>query len=82
MVHIPRRFAPLVYGVIQAAITSAVATSIATYQVNATGLAAIWYWLSCWSLSWLAMLPVVILVSPSIQRAVLSLTEPPPSKIR
>jgi hypothetical protein len=74
MPRIPRRFAPLVYGIIQAAITSAVATTIATGRSGTSGLDAARYWLSCWSLSWLAMLPVVVLVSPLIQRAVLSLT--------
>ena len=72
--RIPRRFAPLVYGVIQAAITSAVATTIGTVQAGSGGLPVVSYWLTCWSLSWLAMLPGVILVSPFIQRAVVSLT--------
>ena len=82
MPRIPRRFAPLAYGIIQAAITSAVATSIATYQSGASGPDAAGYWLTCWSLSWLAMLPVVVLVSPLIQRAVLSLTGPDEDKSR
>lgn len=72
---IPRRFAPLLYGIIQAAITSAVATTIATVQSDLTGLGAARYWLGCWSLSWLAMLPVVVLVSPLIQRAVVFATD-------
>ena len=75
MPHFPRRFAPLLYGIIQAAITSAVATTIATFQSSLTGLGAARYWLGCWSLSWLAMLPVVVLVSPLIQRAVISVTD-------
>jgi hypothetical protein len=82
MVRIPRRFAPLVYGIIQAAITSAVATSIATYNISVTGLKAIWYWLGCWGLSWLAMLPVVVFVSPWIQWAVIRLTEPLSAKTK
>lgn len=73
---IPKRFAPMTYGIIQAGITSAVATTIATWQAPAVGVNPVWYWVSCWGLSWLAMLPVVILVSPLIQRAVMALTEP------
>ena len=73
---IPRRFAPLTYGIIQAAITAAVATTIATLQAPMMGSAALWYWLKCWGTSWVAMLPVVILVSPLIRRAVEFLTEP------
>jgi hypothetical protein len=76
MARLPHRYAPLVYGIIQAAVTSAVATSVATYQSGASGLTAARYWLGCWSLSWLAMLPIVVLFSPLIQRAVLSLTGP------
>lgn len=75
MPQVPRRFAPLLYGIIQAAITSAVATTIATFQSDLTGVSAARYWLGCWSLSWLAMLPVVVLVSPLIQRAVISVTD-------
>ncbi len=75
MRRLPRHYAPFVYGVIQAAITSAVATIIATYQMASLDLHFIIYWLQCWTLSVLTMLPVVILVSPLIQRAVFSLTE-------
>lgn len=72
---IPQRYAPIVYGVIQAAITSAVATTIATLQAGRAGLAEfVWYWIGCWTMSWLLMLPVVVFISPLIQRAVLVLT--------
>lgn len=75
MRRLPRRYAPFVYGMIQAAITSAVATAIATYHIAHLDLQFALYWLSCWALSLATMLPVVILVSPLIQRAVVSLTE-------
>ena len=77
MKRLPPRFAPFVYGIIQAAITTAVATAIATHQLASHGMAFVWYWLGCWALSWVSMLPIVIVVAPLIQRAVLSLTEPP-----
>jgi len=75
MRRLPRRYAPFVYGMIQAAVTSAVATIIATYQIAHLDLQFTVYWLECWGLSLLTMLPVVILISPLIQRAVISLTE-------
>lgn len=75
MKRLPRRYAPFAYGMIQAAVTSAVATAIATHQIARFDLQFALYWLSCWALSLLTMLPVVILVSPLIQRAVISLTE-------
>ncbi|MEQ1652736.1 MAG: DUF2798 domain-containing protein [Hyphomicrobium sp.] len=73
---IPKRFAPLTYGVLQAAITSAVATTVSMLQSPYDSSNAAILWLLNWSLSWLAMLPVVVLVSPVLQRAVLSLIEP------
>jgi high-affinity Fe2+/Pb2+ permease len=73
--RLPKRYAPFVYGMIQAAITSAVATAIATYPMARLNLQFTFYWLGCWALSLTTMLPVVILVSPLIQRAVAALTE-------
>ena len=75
MKRLPRRYAPFIYGMIQAAITSAVATAIATHQLAHFDLEFALYWLGCWALSLATMLPVVILISPVIQRAVISLTE-------
>jgi Protein of unknown function (DUF2798) len=74
MPKLPKRYAPFVYGIIQAAITTAIATAVATRQLLGGGMEFFWYWLGCWALSWITMLPVVILVAPLIQRAVLSLT--------
>lgn len=74
--HLPklsRRHAPFVYGIIQAAITTATATAIATYQGMGAGGFPL-HWLTSWGMAWLTMLPVVIGVSPLIQRTVLSLT--------
>lgn len=72
---LPRRFAPFVYGVIQAAITTAVATGIATYQLTDLGLIFVERWALSWFVAWVGMLPIVILISPAIQRAVLALTD-------
>ena len=74
MPKLPRRYAPFIYGLIQAAITTALATAIATKQMAPPGTQILSYWLSSWGLSWLTMLPVVVLVAPFIQRAVLFLT--------
>lgn len=73
-VRFPRRYAPLVYGVIQAAITSAVATGIATYKLGDSGMALMMFWAKTWFLAWLTMLPVVVLVAPMIQKAVIAMT--------
>lgn len=75
MRRLPRRFVPYVYGMIQAAITTGVATAIAAGQLATPDMHFVRYWLSCWLLSWATMLPVVVLVAPLIQRIVASLTE-------
>ncbi len=72
---LPRRYSPYIYGVIQSALTTGVATGIATYKLTATPMEFVMYWMTGWSLSWLAMLPIVVLVSPIIQSAVGALTD-------
>jgi hypothetical protein len=74
MARVSRRYAPLVYGILQAAVTTAVATAIATSQLTDLGLVFLERWVVAWLLAWLAMLPLVILVSPLIARAVAALT--------
>ncbi|MBX9925687.1 MAG: DUF2798 domain-containing protein [Hyphomicrobiaceae bacterium] len=75
MTRLPKRFAPLAYGVIQSGVTTGFATATATYQ--ALGLERFaTTWPVAWGLAWLMMVPVVVVVSPLIQRAVLALVEP------
>lgn len=75
---IPRRYAPLSYGILQAGITSAVATTVGVWQAPALSSGVIATWLTTWGLSWLAMLPIVVLVSPLLQRAVNALVDTRP----
>lgn len=74
MRRLPQVYSPFAYGVIQAAITTGIATAIATYQ--ATGLTSgfLLSWGSSWGLAWLTMLPIVIAISPMVQRAVAAIT--------
>ena len=74
MARLPQQYAPLVYGIIQAAITTAVATAIATYQLTHFNMRFVEEWLFAWGVSFLTMLPVVVFVAPFIQRSVLALT--------
>jgi hypothetical protein len=76
MTLLPQQYAPLVYGIIQAAITTAVATAIATYELTGLSIRFLEEWLFSWGLAFLAMLPVVVLAAPFIQRCVLALTVP------
>ena len=70
-------YAPLVYGIIQAAITTAVATAIATHPLTDFNMRIVEEWLFAWALAFLTMLPLVVFVAPFIQRCVLALTVPP-----
>ena len=73
---ISRRFAPYIYGVIQAGITTAVASGIATFSALGFIALSVPAWLVAWMIAWATMLPVVILIAPLIQRAVMRLTAP------
>lgn len=75
MPRLPARFAPLAYGIIQAAITTGLATAIATQQLTGLGAEFLVRWLLAWLAAWLAMLPVVALIAPLVHRAVVALTE-------
>lgn len=72
--RLPERFAPLAYGIIQAAITTGVATAIATHQLAGFGKGFFARWILSWLAAWLAMLPVVVLIAPFVQRAVTAMT--------
>ena len=76
MARLPRQYAPFVYGIIQAAITTAVATAIATPHLTDLSMRFVEEWSLAWALAFLTMLPVVVFVSPFIQRCVLALTVP------
>ena len=82
MLPLPRRCAPFVYAIIQAALATAVATAIATGQSSYLGLLFPEQWARAWLMAWLAMLPVVIFVAPLMQRAVVALTTPEPARGR
>ena len=76
MARLPRRYASLVYGIIQAATTTALATAIATHHLTDFSMRFVEEWFFAWGISFLTMLPVVIFVAPFIQRCVLALTVP------
>jgi hypothetical protein len=73
---LPYRYAPYAYGVLQAAITTAVATAIAIYPLAHSVMEFMERWMLAWVIAWLAMVPVVLLAAPIIQRAVIRLFEP------
>ena len=73
--HFPQKFAPYAYGILQAALTTAVATAIAIYPLAHSSMEFMERWMLAWGIAWVTMLPVVLLASPIIQRAVHSFCE-------
>jgi uncharacterized protein DUF2798 len=65
MARLPQQYASLVYGIIQAAITTALATAIATHHLTDFSMRFVEEWFFAWGISFLTMLPVVIRQSPS-----------------
>ena len=78
MTRLPARFAPILYGVIQVAMTTAVATAVGVYQSTSWGSAAVLRWVAAWLAAWLLLLPVVIVISPLLHRLVAAITHKAP----
>lgn len=67
MWKIPKKYSHFVFGPIQAGITCAVASAIASAQFVAEGT-FLSHWLRAYLFSWIAMLPVVVVAAPFIRR--------------
>jgi hypothetical protein len=68
-IWISERHSHLVFGLIQSAITCAVAAGVASVPLLETGSFA-FHWAKAWAISWVSMLPVVILATPFIRALV------------
>lgn len=69
----PRRHAHFVFAVIQSGLTSLVASGFGSLPFLGSP-EFVPNWLRAWSVSWLVMLPVVILAAPAIRRIAQALT--------
>jgi hypothetical protein len=78
MSRLPSKFAPVVYGIIQVAITTAVATAIAVFQSTGLAAASLSVWAAAGAAAGGVMLPVVIVLSPLVRRLVSAITEEGP----
>lgn len=76
MPRLQLKHAPLVYGVIQSGLTTAVASAIATLRFSSSLPMFVADWSIAWGIAWLTMLPVVVFASPFIQRLAAALTTP------
>lgn len=76
MRKIPHGYGHFAFSVIQSALTCAIAAAIASLPA---GSAQVFFrhWLMSWGLSWMVMLPVVVVAAPFIRRLVARVTEGP-----
>ena len=79
MRRLPQRFAPFLFSVTQACVTTGLATAIATTDTTPLGLVFLERWMGSWMIAWAVMIPVVILAAPVIERSVAALTDSAPS---
>ncbi|MBX9709801.1 MAG: DUF2798 domain-containing protein [Xanthobacteraceae bacterium] len=73
MRRIPSRYAHFVFGVIQSGLTSAIAAGIASLTFLSAGT-FFTHWIGSWFISWIVMLPIVVLAAPVIRKITMYLT--------
>jgi hypothetical protein len=73
MLRIPRKYGHFVFGVIQAALTTAIAAGVASISFFGT-FAFVENWLRSWLIAWMMTIPIVLLAAPGIRRLVLAVT--------
>jgi hypothetical protein len=67
MLGIPRRYDHFVYGVIQSGLTCAIASAVASFPFLAAR-SFITHWFQSWLVSWLLLLPIVLVAAPAIRK--------------
>ncbi|NWL76999.1 DUF2798 domain-containing protein [Pseudomonas taiwanensis] len=67
---IPRRFAPLLFGLILSGLMSLLVSGISTWRAAGPVVDFASLWLGAWLMAWLVAFPVVLLVSPVARRLV------------
>ena len=73
MFGIPRRYSHFIFAVIQAGLTCLIAAGIASLPLVTMGQFLV-HWLLLWAISWVTMLPVVVLAAPLIRSVSFHLT--------
>jgi hypothetical protein len=67
---IPRRFAPLLFGLILSGLMSLLVSGISTWRAAGAVPDFPGLWLGAWLMAWLVAFPAVLLVSPVARRVV------------
>lgn len=72
---LPKKFAPVLFGLILSGLMSLLVSGISTYRVVGFGDGYTGLWTSAWLTAWLVAFPVVLLVAPLTRQAVALLVD-------
>lgn len=72
---IPKRFAPMLFGLILSGLMSFVVSGISTARAVGLGPGFIALWFGAWLTAWLFAFPIVLLAAPLARRAVRCLVQ-------
>jgi hypothetical protein len=72
----PRRFEPVLFGLVLSGLMSLVVSAIATMKAAGMGPGFLALWTSSWLTAWLVAFPIVLLAGPLARRMVRGLLKP------
>jgi hypothetical protein len=75
MRRLPQRYTPFLFAVVQAAVTTGLATAITAHHSAPLGLVFVTHWLVSWAVAWVVMVPVVLVAAPAINRSIAAMTD-------
>lgn len=71
---IPRKFAPMLFGLLLSGLMSFLVSGISTFRISGLAPNFTELWISGWLTAWLIAFPVVLVVAPLTRKAVEHLT--------
>lgn len=71
---IPKRFAPVLFGLMLSGLMSLLISGISTFRLSGAQPAFSGLWLSAWLTAWMVAFPVVLVLAPLTRKAVERLT--------
>jgi hypothetical protein len=66
----PKKFAPVLFGLILSGLMSLLVSGISTYRAVGFSESYVGVWLSAWLTAWLVAFPVMLVVAPLARRTV------------
>ena len=73
---IPRKYAPMLFGLMLSGVMSLLISGIATLRVVGLASGFVGAWASAWTMAWGVAFPTVLLVAPRVRRVVDQLIRP------